>query len=338
MSDRGTEALKKILGDNQITERFKPPTEKTSPPAPPIEPPPRLSELKKTVSQMGFVFIDGKLHNVIIDETAPAMETHPPTPQEDPKKGTSADYIKPEIYEAIKKAVLAGMNPVIFGPAGSGKSRLCKELAQDLGKPFHTMSFSGGLRYSQVFGSQELADGNTRWRPAPLLQWIQEPCLILLDEIFSADPEVLLGLNSLLEPDTRNISTPAGLFNVNPQCSFIACSNSNGRQQMRQYTGTTRTDDSLLDRLIPPFFMNYDPKAEKAIIKNLVDDSAAETLTATLEKFRRMIRENQIPFDPSTRRLIGACKLVKAGFPAMDAFKMSFTATLSPSELSKIHL
>jgi len=312
--------------------------EETRPTPPANGTPPRLSELRKTARQMGFVFLDGHLHNVIIDEDAPTMATAHDQPQEDPHNGNGHDYIKPDIYDSIKKAVLAGMNPVIFGPAGSGKSRLCKELAHDIGKPFHTMSFSGGLRYSQVFGSQTLEEGSTTWKPAPLLQWIQDPALILLDEIFSADPEVLLGLNSPLEPDTRNITTPAGVFKVHPETSFIACSNSNGRQQARQYTGTTRTDDSLLDRLIPPFFMDYDPKAEKQIIKALVDDGTARTLTETLERFRKQIINNQIPFDPSTRRLIGTCKLIKAGFKTMDAFKLCFTATFSPAELDKIQL
>lgn len=259
---------------------------------------PRLSELRKTAQQMGFVFLDGHLHNVIIDEDAPTMTTAHDQPQEDPHNGNGHDYIKPDIYDSIKKAVLAGMNPVIFGPAGSGKSRLCKELAHDIGKPFHTMSFSGGLRYSQVFGSQTLEEGSTTWKPAPLLEWIQDPALILLDEIFSADPEILLGLNSLLEPDTRNITTPAGVFKVNPETSFIACSNSNGRQQARQYTGTTRTDDSLLDRLIPPFFMDYDPKAEKQIIKALVDHT---TIQEELN-FQRRMKYVSIDGGPPVRR------------------------------------
>lgn len=301
--------------------------------------PPMLSELKKTARQMGFVFINGKMHEVIIDDdSTPTMNQPTDRPQDDAGNGTAPDYVKPNVYEQIKLAVLAGMNPVIFGPAGSGKSRLCKELAADIGKPFHTMSFSGGLRYSQVFGSQALEEGSTAWKPAPLLDWILDPALILLDEIFAADPEVLLGLNSLLEPDTRNITTPAGVIEVNHGCSFIACSNSNGRQQTRQYTGTTRTDDSLLDRLIPPFYMDYDPQAERKIIKRLIDDETARTLTDTLESFRAQIKRNQIPFDPSTRRLIGACKLVKAGFKPMEAFKLSFMATLSPAELQKINI
>jgi MoxR-like ATPase len=185
---------------------------------------------------MGFVFVDGKLHNVIIDETAPTMETAHDQPQEDPAHGTASDYIKPDIYDQVKKAVLAGMNPVIFGPAGSGKSRLCKELAHDLGLDFFTLSFSGGLRYSQVFGSQTLTDGKTEWTPAPLLNWIQGPCLILLDEIFICDPDITAGLNALLEPCTRSIMTPAGAFQVHSECRFIACSNSNGRQQSRHPT------------------------------------------------------------------------------------------------------
>lgn len=90
--------------------------------------------------------------------------------------------------------------------------------------------------------------------------------------------------------------------------------------------------------MIPPFFMDYEPTTEKAIIKNLIDEATARTLTETLEKFRRQVKAMEIPFDPSTRRLIGACKLIKAGFKTMEAFKLSFTATLSAAELSKIQL
>ena len=73
-------------------------------------------------------------------------------------------------------------------------------------------------------------------------------------------------------------------------------------------------------------------------LHNVIIDDTARTLTTLLELFRRQVRENQISFDPSTRRLIGACKLIKAGFETMAAFKLSFTATLSPAELDKIQI
>jgi MoxR-like ATPase len=253
-----------------------------------------------------------------------------------PGKGTTKGYIKPSIYNKVKKAVVAGMTPVVFGPAGSGKSRLAKEVAKDLGKEFHTLSFSGGLRYSQVFGSQTLKDSNTEWTPAPLLNWVQTACMILLDEIFSADPEVLLGLNSILEADTRSISTPIGVIKVHPECLFIAAANSNGRQQSRQYTGAVRSDDSLLDRLIPPFYMDYDERVEEKIAKRMVDEMTATHLVGTLQRFRKLVKENGVPFDPSTRRLIGACKLVNAGFETAEAFRMSFMETLSQAEAAKV--
>ena len=253
-----------------------------------------------------------------------------------PGNGTTNGYVKPAIYNKVKKAVAAGMTPVIFGPAGSGKSRMAKEIAEDLGKEFHTLSFSGGLRYSQVFGSQTLKENNTEWTPAPLLNWVQTACMILLDEIFSADPEVLLGLNSILEADTRSISTPIGVIKVHPECLFIAAANSNGRQQSRQYTGAVRSDDSLLDRLIPPFYMDYDERVEEKIAKRMVDEMTAIHLMGTLQRFRKLVKENGVPFDPSTRRLIGACKLVNAGFETAEAFRMSFMETLSQAEVAKV--
>ena len=177
----------------------------------------------------------------------------------------------------------------------------------------------------------------TKWTPAPLLEWVQTKCLILLDEIFSADPEVLLGLNSLLESDSRSISTPIGTIKVHPECSFIAAANSNGRQQSRQYTGAVRSDDSLLDRLIPPFNMGYDERAESTIVRKLVDDTTASLLLGTLSRLRGLVKEKGVAFDPSTRRLIGACKMVNAGFETKEAFNLSFLSTLSQAELSQVN-
>jgi nitric oxide reductase NorQ protein len=261
-----------------------------------------------------------------------------PVPDKPKQKKTSPKsnngYFAPAIYEQAKNTVDLGINLLISGPAGCGKSRMVEEISKELSLEFFTISFAGGLRYAQVFGSTHLENGNSRWVPGPLIEAIQKPGLINLDEIFSADPDVLLGLNAILETNSRSILTPMGKINVHPDCKFVACANTIGRSSSRQYTGAQRTDDSLLDRFVT-LAMDYDPILEKSIIKEH-SNGATDTLIAKIARFRMTLKENNIQFDASTRRLIAAAKLCGAGFEVNSAWDMAFMNNLSENERAKV--
>lgn len=273
------------------------------------------------------------------NDPAPIPEQKP-EPEKKKKKAKSRNkngYIKPDIYESATRTIKAGINLLIHGPAGCGKSRMVKEITDDLKKEFVTVSFSGGTRYAQVFGSTKLEDGNSRFEAGPLLKAVQlKNAVILLDEIFSGDPDVVMGLNSLLEPDSREIQTPAGIIKVHESCTFVAAANTTGRAISRQYTGAQRSDDSLIDRFTH-LAMDYDPKAEKSILKAMDLNGDAGQLQDKIGKLRKKIKENNIPFDPSTRRLINAARLVRdAEFTADEAFDMAFLNSLSEAEKGKV--
>ena len=222
------------------------------------------------------------------------------------------------------------------GPAGCGKSRLATEIANVMKSDFFTMSMTGGMRYAQVFGGTQITNGKTEWIPGELLQRIQKPGIVLIDEILSADPEIVLGLNGPLEKSVRAIQTPIGKIQVHDSCVFIAAANTVGRQVSRQYTGAQRHDDSLLDRFIT-FRMSYDQDVENLLAKDSgVSDSTRNWLLTNLGALRMKIKEHNIPFDPSTRRMLTALTAYKAGLSIKDAFDKAFLETLSPSERRKV--
>ncbi|MFP3869033.1 MAG: AAA family ATPase [Desulfobacteraceae bacterium] len=257
-----------------------------------------------------------------------------PKPPETPK-GAEA-YIRPEVFDEVLVLAKGGINVLLFGPAGCGKSRLAAEVARELETGFFAMSFSGGIRYAQAFGGVQLVNGHTEWVPSPLLKAIQKPGVVFLDEIFAADPEILLGLNSLLEPGCRAIETPGGRFEVHPDCRFIAAANSAGRSVNRQYTGVQRADDSLLDRFLA-VNMDYDPRVEAAILAKMdLGSDERGFLIQGLTALRHKVEANNIPFDPSTRRLINAAKAFKAGLNLNRAFELAFLSTLSKAERARL--
>jgi MoxR-like ATPase len=247
------------------------------------------------------------------------------------------DYVPPEIYQEFLGLVKMGTNVLLTGPAGCGKSYMTERAAADLGLDYTCISLGGGMRYAQVIGSKEIVDGNTSWLPGPLIQAIQRPGLILLDEIFGCDPDVLLGLNSVTEPSSRRIVTPGGTFRVDPGVRFVAAANTTGRTVSRQYTGAQRSDDSVLSRFGMTLVMDYDRKVELSILRKMGLNGSGDNLVDLVEKLRDRVKINNIPFDPCTRRLIAAGRAIaEADFAVGRAFEIAFLNVLSPAERSKV--
>lgn len=245
-------------------------------------------------------------------------------------------YIKPDVWDEVVIPLQDESsihNVLVSGPAGCGKSKMAKEIAKALELDFFTVSFSGGVRYAQVFGTTQIKkDGSTEWVPSELLMAVQRPGLVLLDEIFAADANVLIGLNSLLETGSRSFLSPIGEIKVHENCRFIACANTLGRTKDNKHRGAQRADDSLLDRFCV-VHMTYDTNVERVVLEKL---GAPLGLLEKVSDLREKLRMNQIDFEASTRRLITCAKLIISGLSLAKAFEMAFLNSLSKTERSMV--
>jgi len=248
-------------------------------------------------------------------------------------------YIKPSIYAEFRALVKAGINVLLSGPAGCGKSYMTERVAEDLEMEYTCISLGGGMRYAQVIGSTQIVDGDTVWKPGPLIEAIQKPGLVLLDEIFGCDPDVLLGLNSLTEPGSRKITTPGGTFKVDEGCRFVAAANTVGRTVSRQYTGAQRTDDSVLSRFAVTLPMDYDTRVEEQLLGRMGLNGERALLMGWVQSLRRKVKDANIPFDPCTRRVLAAGRAIKeAGLKPERAFEITFLSMLSAAERQRVHM
>jgi MoxR-like ATPase len=251
----------------------------------------------------------------------------------------SIEYVKPEIFDDVCAMIKGGVQVCLVGPSGCGKSLLVTEISKVLKRDLYVESFAGGKRYSQVFGSTHLVDGKSEWMPAKFMEELQkENNIVFMDEVMSADPDVLIGANPILDRKSRCFHSPIGVIRVAPSCTICAASNVTGREYSMNYKGTQQQDASVLNRFVH-VHMSYDKKVESTIMKKApLDDKDKAYLLDSLDKLRRAINTHNISYDPSTRKLVQSIELIVLGLPTSKAFEYSFLAPLSQVERTKISM
>jgi hypothetical protein len=246
-------------------------------------------------------------------------------------------YIKHPLFDRVSCYVRSGLNVLLTGPAGTGKSMMGREIAKALGHSFFEMSLGGRMQYAQVIGSTRLKDGESFFEPSPLVKALQdENRVVVLNEIFGLDPEVLLAFNDALEAGTRHIRTPAGKVKV--KARVIATANTTGRSVSRQYTGAQRADDSLLSRFGAKIHIGVDERVESKLLEQITDEKARADIQERVRGLRDGLKESNIPFDAGTRELCNCIANYAATGNVKIAFEDSFLGGLSKAERAKLNV
>jgi AAA ATPase containing von Willebrand factor type A (vWA) domain len=243
-------------------------------------------------------------------------------------------YYKPSWYQDMKNLVMMGFDVLVCGPAGCGKSRAGREIGRELKKPGNTHAFRAGMRKSELLYSKELRGGDSVIELSPLLREVQKPLITVIDEALSVDPEVLICFNGLLESSQRSVDTPIGEVVRDKEHRFILTSNTDGRSESRIYRAPQMQDASILSRVMV-MNVDYDEKVEC----NIACSSGAPAwkyIVHNTHALRKAVRKADMVMDISTRWIVQACKLNKAGVAREKAFAMAMLDRFNENELKKL--
>jgi MoxR-like ATPase len=167
-----------------------------------------------------------------------------------------------EVYDYARKTQ---QNVLLTGEAGTGKTSSARNYAAHNKLPFVTIECTQQIDQSVTQGRFiPTGVGNaTQWKYSQLATAIQQPSVVLLNELTRMTPKAASLFLRLLQERELLIEPLNEVIKVHPDCLFIADQNTGFG-----YTGTSKQDAALVDRFNVKLEFRYDTAIESKFIKS----------------------------------------------------------------------
>lgn len=179
---------------------------------------------------------------------------------------TVPGHVRPE-FQTILARANRGQHQLLIGPAGSGKTHVCGQVADALGLELFIISGAGDITPSTLFGRwmPTGAQGQMIFHEGVVIQWARAGGLLLIDEMDAMDPTCLLSLNLALAQKKLSVAQTGELIPLHEDCRVIATANTFGQGATMQYAGREALDGATIDRFAAGrLVVGYDEGFEKA--------------------------------------------------------------------------
>lgn len=272
---------------------------------------------------------------VRVDLRAPGL------PQRDPEERLM-HYREP----LLLAAVAAGVNIMLVGPAGSGKTTAAANVAKALNVAF---DFTGAV--SSEYKLSGFVDAQGRIVSTSFRRAYEGGGVFLFDEIDGSSAAALLAFNAAVANDFADF--PDGKVMRHPDFRVVAAANTFGRGADRQYVGRSQLDAASLDRFAV-LTWDYDSAVEAAMvglprpegapvpasIAPITEDVAVRSTVALWFDFvartRRRVEEQKIRHVVSPRATVMGARLLVAGWPRSEVEEACVYKGLDADSRAKI--
>jgi nitric oxide reductase NorQ protein len=226
--------------------------------------------------------------------------------------------------QTINKACDSGLFVIIIGPKGTGKTSLVRDFARIKGQKLESVNFSLRTRESHLVGTKTLEDGTVSFNEGILTKSMREGSMLYLDEINSAEADVLLRLDEALD-DRRQISlkeSTGEVVKAKENWFVIATINP------LTHTGTKELPPQILSRFPVRISLEYPPEdIELTIVKKYVSGNHESELVQGI-KLANILRQaaavEELFYSPSLRETIAFGKLLDKETSAKEAATIVF--------------
>lgn len=156
------------------------------------------------------------------------------------------DFIMPnKTLKMIQDYMYSGVNVLMKGGPGTGKTDFPQRLAEELNMRSLVIDCGTIKTPQDWFGTREYVEGEgTSFVPSELVRYLQQPSIIILDEINRTTPDCHNSIFRILDGNRKvHILPLKKTIEVHPHCIIMATMN-----EGRSHTGTYMLDSAITDR------------------------------------------------------------------------------------------
>src|ERR1700676_639204 len=202
-------------------------------------------------------------------ETLEKLEANIPTEVKKPEVEKEVEKVIEEVIEALPEVIEAKpakradrhfqfallmqlakahtenvpVNVWLVGPAGSGKTKACEQVAHELGIEFY---FTGAI--SEPYSLLGYKDANGNYVSTTFRQAYENGGVFLLDEVDGISPNALFTFNAALA--NGHCAFPDKVVKRHKDCIIIAAANTFGLGGTSDYVGRVKLDAATLSRFV----------------------------------------------------------------------------------------
>jgi nitric oxide reductase NorQ protein len=226
--------------------------------------------------------------------------------------------------QILNKAYEAGLFVIIIGPKGTGKTSLVRDFAKNKNINLDSINFSLRTRESHLVGTKTLTDGTVSFDEGLLIKSMKSGDMLYLDEINSAEADVLLRLDEALD-DRRQIVLKESTGEViKAKENWFVVSTINPLS----HSGTKELPPQLLSRFPVRIRLEYPPEnIELEIIKKYVSGNHESEMIQAIKlanTLRQAAAVEELFYSPSLRETIAFAKLLDKGMAAKEVAEIVF--------------
>ena len=230
--------------------------------------------------------------------------------------------------ELAETAYIHKLPLLLKGPTGCGKTRFMEYMAWRLERPLATVSCHDDLSTSDLVGRFLIRGGETIWMDGPLTTAVRKGAICYLDEIVEARKDTTIVIHPLAD-DRRCLPVEKqGELIMAPAEFMLAISYNPGYQSvLKDLKPSTRQRFVAID-------FNYPGKElESEIVAHEADiDMELASDLVRLGRLTRNLKDQGLQEGASTRLLIHAGKLIRAGIDRMTACEAAICQPLTDDE------
>lgn len=263
---------------------------------------------------------------------------HPLIPKPDPT------FVWTDTCKDVADAIEHNERVFIYGPSGTGKSSLVRQIAALTKRPCRRVSLNGETSVADFVGHWTVNEKKeTVFVRGILPQALEQGHILQLDEVDAMQPEVGFVLQQVLEPHGHLLLTDTG-EDIAPHADFRLVATANtigfGSDSGLYASGTHTLNYSWLDRWDVVVHMDFLPAKQEVDLLRARHPSLNKDLLKKLVKaagdLRKAHSEEQLTTVVSTRRLLALCARLSRGNDFKRALQVCVLNKVPPEDMKVI--